>query len=121
MQAHEIFPGMKVRVRSWDDMALEFGVSASAGYVVTPGFIFLRSMQRFCGREYVVVAVRQVASSFTVVSLEPCKDDNSFSINHFKITPEMLEPVNAEIVDQIPYEDFVSILNSNVGLGDVDA
>ncbi|MBQ9613057.1 MAG: hypothetical protein IJV14_10795 [Lachnospiraceae bacterium] len=46
----DLFPGVIVRVRSWDDMAEEFGVES--GHYIPCSLSFTKEMQRYCGNEY---------------------------------------------------------------------
>ncbi len=47
-------PGQRVRVRSWESMVAEFGVSAT-GHIPCPE-TFVREMREFCGEERVVAS-----------------------------------------------------------------
>lgn len=46
-------PGDTVTIRTWDDMAEEYGLNES-GEIKTPRITILKSMKRFCGNSYVV-------------------------------------------------------------------
>ena len=49
-------PGDIVTIRTWDDMAEEYGLNES-GEIKTPRITILKSMKRFCGHSYVVKEV----------------------------------------------------------------
>lgn len=49
-------PGDTVTIRTWDDMAEEYGLNES-GEIKTPRITILKSMKRFCGNSYVVKEV----------------------------------------------------------------
>lgn len=49
-------PGDTVTIRTWDDMAEEYGLNES-GEIKTPRITILKSMKRFCGHSYVVKEV----------------------------------------------------------------
>lgn len=49
-------PGDTVTIRTWDDMAEEYGLNES-GEIKTPYLTILNSMKRFCGHSYIVKEV----------------------------------------------------------------
>ena len=49
-------PGDIVTIRTWDDMAEEFGLNES-GEIKTPRITILKSMKQFCGHSYIVKEV----------------------------------------------------------------
>lgn len=48
--------GDTVTIRTWDDMAEEYGLNES-GEIKTPYLTILNSMKRFCGHSYIVKEV----------------------------------------------------------------
>ena len=49
-------PGDIVTIRTWDDMAEEYGLNES-GEIKTPRITILKSMKQFCGHSYIVKEV----------------------------------------------------------------
>lgn len=84
--------GDKVRVREWDDMANEYGMSDD-GDILTPNFHFIESMKKFCGMPVVIV--------------ECDEDENYYSIledvTDCAFTDEMLVPVDESVDEKIHY------------------
>ena len=46
-------PGDCVTIRTWDDMAEEYGLNIN-GEIKTPHITILKSMKQFCGHSYIV-------------------------------------------------------------------
>lgn len=46
-------PGDIVTIRTWDDMAEEYGLNESGG-IKTPYITILQDMKQFCGHSYIV-------------------------------------------------------------------
>lgn len=57
-------PGDIVTIRTWDDMAEEYGLNES-GEIKTPRITILKSMKRFCGNSYVVKEVHHTSDRRT--------------------------------------------------------
>lgn len=73
--------GDKVRVRQWDDMEKEFGLSIDGNINMT-GWVFTKFMKDFCGKVLVVDGVKE--------------DDFAYLLHNgefYYFTDEMLEPV----------------------------
>lgn len=49
-------PGDTVTIRTWDDMAEEYGLNKS-GEIKTPYITILQGMKQFCGHSYIVKEV----------------------------------------------------------------
>lgn len=49
-------PGDIVTIRTWDDMAEEYGLNESGG-IKTPFLTILEGMKQFCGHSYIVKEV----------------------------------------------------------------
>lgn len=62
-------PGDTVTIRTWDDMAEEYGLNESGG-IKTPYITILQGMKQFCGHSYIVKEVYNTSDrrmySFTV-------------------------------------------------------
>lgn len=50
---HKFQPGDCVTIRTWDDMAEEYGLNIN-GEIKTPYITILKGMKRFCGNSYIV-------------------------------------------------------------------
>lgn len=55
-------PGDIVTIRTWDDMAEEYGLNES-GQIKTPYISILKSMKQFCGHSYIVKKVYYTSES----------------------------------------------------------
>jgi hypothetical protein len=53
-----------VTIRTWDDMAEEYGLNES-GEIKTPRITILKSMKQFCGNSYVVKEVHYTSDRRT--------------------------------------------------------
>jgi hypothetical protein len=49
-------PGDTITIRTWDDMAEEYGLNESGG-IKTPYITILQGMKQFCGHSYIVKEV----------------------------------------------------------------
>lgn len=94
--------GDKVRVRSWDSMAKEFGVNR-IGDICCDG-MFLSKMKKFCE---IVHTIKSVNNGFKYYSLE---DDD------YRFSGDMLEPVKEPTKEPTNGENFrkeLKVLKSN--------
>lgn len=55
-------PGDIVTIRTWDDMAEEYGLN-EIGQIKTPYISILKSMKQFCGHSYIVKKVYYTSES----------------------------------------------------------
>ena len=55
-------PGDTVTIRTWDDMAEEYGLNES-GEIKTPYITILQGMKQFCGHSYIVKKVHYTSES----------------------------------------------------------
>ena len=55
-------PGDIVTIRTWDDMAEEYGLNESGG-IKTPYITILEGMKQFCGHSYIVKKVHYTSES----------------------------------------------------------
>ncbi len=91
--------GEIVRIRQWDDMAQEFGISGYEFDALEPTIpckgTFTPEMQQFCGKEYKVARLKDMM--FGGYSRVFFTDDSTRS---FVFSQDMLEPVeNDEEID----------------------
>lgn len=56
-------PGDIVTIRTWDDMAEEYGLNESGG-IKTPFLTILEGMKQFCGHSYIVKRSDRQSCSF---------------------------------------------------------
>lgn len=56
-------PGDTVTIRTWDDMAEEYGLNESGG-IKTPYLTILNGMKQFCGHSYIVKRSDRQSCSF---------------------------------------------------------
>ncbi len=91
--------GQKVRVKSWEQMEREYGIS-SYGNIKTPSF-FTREMNCFCGMIFTIKNVR--SGSFRVTyDLETNDKELNYKITHYYWDEEMLAPAGllAQIIQR---------------------
>lgn len=65
MNKKDFYVGQKLRVREWDDMAKEFGVTG--GFIKTETR-FVESMRPFCGK---IVTVRRISNRCVYIEEDP--------------------------------------------------
>ena len=90
--------GDKVRVREWDDMAEEFGVTKN-GDINTPIVTFAQSMKRLCKK---VVTIKCVYDNYYIMQE-----------NNYDWTDDMLYPVNFTIND-LKDGDMLKVKQGNI-------
>lgn len=56
-------PGDCVTIRTWDDMAEEYGLNID-GEIKTPHITILKSMKQFCGHSYIIKRFDRQSCSF---------------------------------------------------------
>lgn len=90
--------GDHVRIREWDDMVNEFGVTNS-GYIPCK-LTFTRNMKHLCGREFVITRIG--TSPMYVEGLQTT----------YAISMDMIELVSDSSQDDDSFvaDDFISIL-----------
>lgn len=64
-------PGDTVTIRTWDDMAEEYGLNES-GQIKTPYLTILKGMKQFCGHSYIVKKAYETTSGNRVCYLSGC-------------------------------------------------
>lgn len=117
MDYKDIHIGDRVRIRSWEDMAQEFGTRACGNSKFIPTFIpFVWSMRRFCGQEFTVSKIRKFSQNNILIvwfyeeyhgglitqdMLEPAESAKE---------PQMCEDTTA--YDPISTEELAKFLNS---------
>ena len=95
--------GDKVRVRNWDDMAKDFGVSVGwSGTEINIGPNFTESMKEYCGKVITITGINS-AGYYTI-------DEDVW-----KFSDEMLEPVTNNII--VIYEKDNKVIALDKGTG----
>lgn len=111
MEVNEIILGMQVKVRSFEDMVLEFGTNA--GIIICDYNIpFVDSMCFLCGREFTVRSLLQ-KNKWGVygVSVELEEEPRTWnSAGSYWITPGMLESCEKHAYIYQP-DEVISILS----------
>lgn len=79
--------GETVRIRQWDDMKAEWG--GDSWRISTPHYVFLSSMQLFCGMCVTITNIEPIGSSTFEYFV---KED----VGRYHLTEEMLEPIEPE-------------------------
>lgn len=102
MRIEDIVTGETYRIRQWEDMANEFGVSSDGSYIPIPGPAFIKDMLYLCGSDFKVVRKGKFGGR---VGLE--------GITSWGISCHMLEPIE-------PDDDMSEIsISLEMFLGDV--
>lgn len=102
-----------VRVRRWEDMVDEYGVTANQSISVHPRCSFVIEMSQYCGRLFEVKSI--LRGDPTSVKIDPIEEDAGFIHRSWCFTPEMLEPImpdEAEIID-VNTSLLMAILDQN--------
>lgn len=76
----DFYAGQRVRIRDWDDMKAEYGVSCS-GDINTPWFYFVPEMEPLCGATAIVNNIDELGEDnvCAAVELEIVEDRNGAS------------------------------------------
>lgn len=90
---HEFYVGQRVRIRQWDDMENQYGLTIQKS--INCLFHFVQSMKKFCGREFTIKST----DGLEVLFVEPT---DSYPY-HWSL--DMIEPVK-EHEDFSPSQDF---------------
>lgn len=80
--------GDELRVREWDDMAAEFGISDTGS--INCKFTFTKWMSTMCGKNF---TVRKIFADGSFRSVEGVEHINGWTYN---ISEDMLEPIIEE-------------------------
>ena len=99
----DFYVGQRVRIRDWDDMKAEYGVSCS-GDINTPWFYFVPEMEPLCGATATVNDIIELGddNACAAVELEIVEDRNGASATEeslvgpesgYYYTTDMLEPL----------------------------
>lgn len=109
MDYREISLGDQVRIRQWDEMTEEFGLSRRGGYPpyirVAPGTVFVSEMRDLCGK---TATVSQITKER--VTLKFSSETRRLYRTCWTYTPGMLEPVEAPATCSYKPEDLSFIL-----------
>lgn len=97
MRDEDIHIGDRFRIRQWEDMELEFGLTTVGD--INCVYCFAKSMRYLCGRPFTIKA-KEVG----YLSEEGEEVDRSAPGGRWKISADMLEPVD-DPVEIIPFTD----------------
>lgn len=103
MRPEDIHVGDVLRIRQWDDMAEEFGLSPDCEIMCA--YTFTEEMRELCGRTFTVTAVHEYSSAPRKYEAEEPDFD------HWLISADMLEPLNEEITPVDPDTLFGFLLS----------
>lgn len=98
MNAKDLYPGLKVRFRQWEDMRAEFGGGTFGESIPTPAS-FISDMRFLCGHTaYVLSSDEHGVDGVAFVRLAPDPYDtiNPINLNGFVYDNYMLEPADEE-------------------------
>ena len=90
--------GDLVRIRSWDDMASEFGIDEDGN--IPCRFSFVEYMKNLCGIEFEITGIDGGRYG-------GCPEGNA------SISIDMIEPVQDEEIDGAEIDDFLSAMKVN--------
>lgn len=114
----EFHEGDVVRVRQWDDMEMEFGLSDYGSIACL--FTFTDQMKCFCGFECVIAKIlsdRRI--HFDSESIVPTDESHAYltgNMRHFSWSADMLEPVDSSFSSEdVSSDELFSILESQLG------
>ena len=91
--------GDAVRIRSWEDMAKEFGVDEDGN--IPCRFSFIEEMRKMCGDEFIITGI----------------NDGKY-IGHsngggLSISIDMIEPASEDEIDGAEIDEFLSCIKVN--------
>jgi len=102
-------PGDTVRIRDWDDMAAEYGVTDGDIDIGENRPWFTQPMRQFCGMVCTVTAIETV-NRYELVRIKEVGDDPNDSIRFWNFCDEMLEFVYSDTLTEISETDFDLLL-----------
>ena len=97
MREEDIHIGDKLKIRQWDDMALEFGLNGTGSIKCVFGFT--KEMRYLCGRPFTIKA--QYDAYLSEEREEFCPGAPG---GRWRISADMLEPID-DPVEIIPFTD----------------
>lgn len=109
MDCRDIHVGDMVQIRSWEDMASEFGEGGRYGirFIRTTPIPFIWSMKDLCGQVFTVTEVQYN------LGLETCRIYFEKQGSHGIITNDMVKPYeDTTSYDPISTEELEKFLNS---------
>lgn len=87
--------GETVRIRQWNDMKAKWG--GDSYRISTPYYVFLSSMQPFCGMCVTITNIEPIGSStFEYISSSTFEYFVEEDVGKYHLTEEMLEPIEPE-------------------------
>lgn len=98
-------PGDIVRIRDWDDMAAEYGVTDGAIHIGENRPWFTRPMYDLCGTICTVTAIETVGR-FELVRIKELEDNPIDLLQLWNFCDEMLALVDPNTTSEIPESDF---------------
>ena len=106
MYIKDIFPGMRVRIRQWDDMAEEFGYDEHAS--IQARFGFPKRMLYLCGQEF---EVEKCDGESVLLVNHPKRDINELFFDApWSISADMLEEAEGSANQDVKVDDLFRII-----------
>lgn len=96
-----------VRIREWNEMAAEYGITDEDIDIGDNKPWFTQPMRRFCGTVCTVKKIETIGR-YELVRIKPLEDDDD-SIAFWNFCDEMLELVDTDTTE-IPEKEFNSLL-----------
>lgn len=103
MKDEDIHIGDVLRIRQWDDMVDEFGLN-SYGYIECRG-VFVAHMKYLCGKQFTVSSVE-----YGDYHSDERVELNSQGRMMWRITADMLEPIEEDFLEDITDEELIKLL-----------
>lgn len=105
MRDEDIHIGDVLRIRQWDDMVDEFGVDSYGN--IPCNRMFVKNMKSLCGKQFTVSETDKVCGYYKSEEGVECDD-----ISHmmWKITADMLEPLEEDFLEDITDEELIKLL-----------
>jgi len=111
MKLEDVYVGQRVRIRSWDDMAAEFGIDDSwpSEPEIDCTHSFIGEMAVLCGNEY---TVEKIEFATNRIGLCDSDEDPFNAVSEYAISSDMLEPAESvpDPVD-INADELFGVLN----------
>ena len=101
MREEDIHIGDRLRIRQWDDMELEFGLTARTRSIRCT-YRFTKKMRYLCGRPFTIMAKEE--DGYISEEGEEYSHLAPSASGRWKISADMLEPIE-EPVEITPFTD----------------
>lgn len=101
MRDEDIHVGDRLRIRQWEDMELEFGLSGTGSIKCVCGFV--KEMRYLCGRPFTIKAQEERRGHDAYLSEEREEFCRKAPGGRWKISADMLEP--APSIEIEPFTD----------------